>query len=224
MIFKKIAYFLLLSIVLTGCASAPRNYVPEMKERNYPSIGEVVIAEIGEEMLVQGFTVKTKALNLLQEGKIWAYTITPGFFKKVGEDSRHEYFSPKIETGSGTIRPISGQPDFSASIKLNKQTNETCIIRPTDATVCGKLVFDFVDLSVSHPKNFQQTLIYSGKKGEIMTLSYREFINDTARPAFYNDVDYDLSESSTIGYKGARIDVIEANNTQIKYKVEKGFK
>jgi hypothetical protein len=44
-----------------------------------------------------------------------------------------------------------------------------------------------------------------------------------ARPAFNNNVEYDLSESMLIGYKGAKIEVIEANNQYIKYKVIQNF-
>ncbi len=40
-----------------------------------------------------------------------------------------------------------------------------------------------------------------------------------ARPAFNNNVEYDLSESPIIGYKGAKLEVIEANNQFIKYRV-----
>ena len=41
--------------------------------------------------------------------------------------------------------------------------------------------------------------------------------------AFNNDVEYDLRESSVIGYKGARIEVVEATNEHIKYKVIQNF-
>jgi hypothetical protein len=44
-----------------------------------------------------------------------------------------------------------------------------------------------------------------------------------ARPAFNNDVEYDLNESKQIGYKGALLDVIDANNQNITYKVLKNF-
>jgi len=71
--------------------------------------------------------------------------------------------------------------------------------------------------------SFQQILIYSGKVGDKIKLGYREFSNNTARPAFNNDVEYDLSESRIIGYKRARIEVIEATNRYIKYKVIKNF-
>ena len=44
-----------------------------------------------------------------------------------------------------------------------------------------------------------------------------------ARSAFNNDVEYDLNDSRQIGYKGALIDVLEADNQKIKYKVLKNF-
>ena len=57
----------------------------------------------------------------------------------------------------------------------------------------------------------------------MLTLGYREFSNDKARPAFNNDVEYDLNSSKIIGYKGARIEVIEADNQNITYKVLSNF-
>lgn len=71
--------------------------------------------------------------------------------------------------------------------------------------------------------SFQQTLIYSGRIGDRITLGYREFSNNMARPAFNNDVEYDLNESKIVGYKGARVEVIKATNQEIKYKVLSNF-
>ncbi|MCV5664960.1 hypothetical protein OFN50_38635, partial [Escherichia coli] len=71
--------------------------------------------------------------------------------------------------------------------------------------------------------SFQQTLIYSGKVGNKINISYREFSNDMARPAFNNEAEYDLSESNQIGYKGAVIDVLEADNTKITYRLIRNF-
>ncbi len=68
-----------------------------------------------------------------------------------------------------------------------------------------------------------QSLIYSGKVGNKIKLGYREFSNNLARPAFSNDVEYDLTESTIVGYKGARIEVIEATNQYIKYQVLQSF-
>ncbi|MCI2286140.1 IS982 family transposase [Colwellia sp. MSW7] len=56
-----------------------------------------------------------------------------------------------------------------------------------------------------------------------INVGYREFSNNSARPAFNNDVEYDLSSSNLIGYKGASIEVIKADNSSITYKVIKNF-
>ena len=71
--------------------------------------------------------------------------------------------------------------------------------------------------------SFQQTLIYSGRVGDKINVGYREFSNSMARPAFNNDVEYDLSESRIIGYKGARLEIIKATNESIKYRVLNNF-
>ena len=44
-----------------------------------------------------------------------------------------------------------------------------------------------------------------------------------ARPAFNNNVEYDLSESPIIGYKGAKLEIIEANNQFVRYRVIENF-
>ena len=85
------------------------------------------------------------------------------------------------------------------------------------------LQFEKRNWTVAGSNSFQQTLLYNGKVGNKINIAYREFSSDLARPAFNNDVEYDLSESNQIGYKGALLEVIEANNQMIKYKVIKNF-
>ena len=56
--------------------------------------------------------------------------------------------------------------------------------------------------------------------GDILKFTYREFtFYGYARDAFTQDVQYDLKEDPIIGFKGARVEVIEATNREITYKV-----
>ncbi len=71
------------------------------------------------------------------------------------------------------------------------------------------------------PDSYQRELVYSGISQNALSILYREFIGGTARPAFYQELKYDLSQGDTIGYKGARFRVIKATNTSIKYEVLK---
>jgi hypothetical protein len=80
---------------------------------------------------------------------------------------------------------------------------------------------------VQKPTNFQRILEYSGKSTNTISLYYKEY-NQTQngafiRPAFTQEFKFDLSESNVIGMKGARIEVIKANNTGIKYKIISHF-
>jgi len=72
---------------------------------------------------------------------------------------------------------------------------------------------------------FKKELVYQGLSKSTIKVLYREYVNDIARPAFSQIVEYDLDEygKCTIVFKGARINVIEANPTSIFYTVEKGF-
>lgn len=77
----------------------------------------------------------------------------------------------------------------------------------------GKIADPFI------PPKFKRELIYSGMSGTSITITYREFMNDMARPAFTQELKYDLANSDIVGYKSARFQVLEASNTFIKYKI-----
>lgn len=72
--------------------------------------------------------------------------------------------------------------------------------------------------------SFQQTLIYNGRDGDKINIGYREFSGNMARGAFSNEVEYDLTISNQIAYKSALLEVIDADNVSITYKVIRNFK
>lgn len=72
-------------------------------------------------------------------------------------------------------------------------------------------------------KAFKQTLIYLGMSGPTLRLSYREFVNDMARPAFTEEVTFNLSGKypETVAYKDIVIDVLGAGNSGLSYVIRK---
>lgn len=66
---------------------------------------------------------------------------------------------------------------------------------------------------------FRKELLYSGKSGTTIEISYREFRGGLAAPAFYQNLKYDLSESKTITFQKFQIHVYEANNDSITYEI-----
>ncbi len=66
---------------------------------------------------------------------------------------------------------------------------------------------------------FTVKLIYTGKSKNTIKILYREFKKNMLKSPFTHELTYDLNESMVIRYKNFRIQVIEAANEWIKYKV-----
>ncbi|ACC75892.1 hypothetical protein Bphy_6881 (plasmid) [Paraburkholderia phymatum STM815] len=65
----------------------------------------------------------------------------------------------------------------------------------------------------------RQELVYGGRTGNTIDVSYREFRGGYAAPAFYQSVKYDLGASSRIRFQNFSIDVLQADNQTIVYKI-----
>ena len=65
----------------------------------------------------------------------------------------------------------------------------------------------------------KRELVYGGVSQGTITISYREYANDMARPAFFQELRYDLKDGDEIGFKGARFKVKRANNLGKNYSV-----
>ncbi|MDC0611159.1 hypothetical protein OAP63_10495 [Vibrio sp.] len=80
-------------------------------------------------------------------------------------------------------------------------------------------------LTQTQPKydqdDFKYMALYQGKADNKIKISFREFVNDMARPAFTQDIEYELDQDgqTIIGFKGLRIMVHKATNLNIEYTV-----
>lgn len=220
---KNLVLATLLGASLVGCATPKYNYMPSVTQISKPPIGSEATAYVGDQMLVQGKFVKTSALFLSSPLKVsFAYTLSGGYYPKTGEDANGVYYGVGGIQNAGTIQKSALADPYKAV--MTTTDGKLCVITVFNAKGCAPFeqpVTKEVD-SLSED-SFQQTLIYSGRVGNKINIGYREFSSSQARPAFNNDVEYDLNESKTIGYKGALLEVIEATNQFIKYKVMKNF-
>lgn len=209
---------------LVGCASPKYNYSAKSIDISEPPIGTVTISRIGDTMLRQGKYREHDALNLRAIREIsWAYTLHPGYYLKDGEDENSEYYSPARTEDGGRIEK-SMLADPWKSVMAKRFLPELCVVTVFNVAAC-KAVQDIerTKRPVLAQDAFQQTLIYNGRVGSKINIGYREFSNNTARPAFNNNVEYDLTESTRIGYKGADLEVIEATNQHIKFRMLRNF-
>ncbi len=107
---------------------------------------------------------------------------------------------------------------------LKKSTPELCIVTAFNLAACNTVHdIERTKRPALTSDSFQQTLIYNGRVGSKINVGYREFSNNVARPAFNNSVEYDLNDSNLIAYKGAEMEVLEATNQYIKFKLIRNF-
>ena len=221
-IVKSTALFLL--YFTAGCVVPKYNYFPVRTEISEPPLGIVHVAQVGDNMLRQGRYMEHDALYLLSDVSFgWAYTARQGYYLKKGEGEDSEFFLPSNEPEGGQIVKAAFADNWQ-SMEAYKQEQRLCVVTVFNVHTCqSNTLFERRKRPVLQSDSFQQTLIYSGKVGNKINVGYREFSNNLARPAFNNSVEYDLTDSKIIGYRGARIEVIEATNEFIRYKVIQNF-
>jgi hypothetical protein len=216
---------LLLAVILPGCAKPKYNYSALETNISHPPAGPVNTSYIGDTILSKGKYKEHDAIYVKQKIDVmWAYTLLPGYYLKQGEDEIGEFYYPGGDEPGHVDKAMIADP--WTSIMARKDPPAICVITMFNVATCNtehQNYFERRKKTFSNPDSFQQTLIYSGKIGDKINIGYREFSGNMARPAFNNNVEYDLSESMMIGYKGAKIEVIEANNQLIKYKVIENF-
>jgi len=213
-----------LLLLITGCATPKYNYRPISIDVSEPPINSVNVAYVGDELLKQGSYTEHDSIYLQEDQQVsWAYTVLQGFYLKQGDDEKTEFYKPASGSdGGGVDKAVLADP--WKSVSAYKDENKLCVVTVFHVQVC-KEAADFTRQKkpVLRGGSFQQTLIYSGKIGNKINVGYREFSGSIARPAFNNDVEYDLGESNTIGYKGAKLEILEATNEFIKYRVLRNF-
>jgi hypothetical protein len=226
----KIAIAAAAALLLGACVST-QAILPKTQIIDAPALNEVNTAELGETVVEKGRLRTFDGLDLenqLQWGDgflLTRYTIAPGRLRARQQDSKHIYFYSENMTSydailgttpymaGGLCRQIDGSGPIRGFIqagRCNMNWNATPQVEETQ-------IYD-----VDSP-GFRQELIYNGRSGDTLKFLYREFSGDMMRPPFSQDVQYDLTESSTIGFRGARIEVLDATNTQLRYRVMTSF-
>jgi hypothetical protein len=211
---------------LAACVAPTHNYIPKATNISRPAVGETSTASVGDEMVSQGVLFEREALLLQKDadiGFLSPYTLRHGYYLKQGENKTSEFYQPSPTPDGGRVEKAALADPYQ-SVQAYKNDNRLCVVTVFNASACTKNgVFKRVTKAVATDESFQQTLIYSGKFGPKIKIGYREFSANVARPAFSNDVEYDLSESTTVGYKGARLEIVEATNDHITYRVISNF-
>lgn len=226
---KKIITSLSICLFLTSCAVQIKPIEPKNRTYDDVPLNTVLNNELGDRLITTGKEYYQDALKITESPNFKINTAIYPY--KNGEilplsGSTNEWFLYYNKKDIGTNSYFFG-------IAINKKN--TSIINPFLSSIPGamgglytKKIEGFKTKQDTFIDNdckdcFKQEFIFNGKVGSNLKFIYREYINDMARPAFNQELQYDLNESNIIGFKGLRIEVIKATNTNIQYKVLSSF-
>ncbi len=218
---------LFLAFAMASCAT-PNNYQAKVNNLSFPALNQEASASVGDRMIEQGTSTLMKGILLRQSNNIANRRFSAGFYPQIGEDRKFTFHSFQLGQSFNGMGALSGSMDVE-SLRADKEKQQLCVMSTMRAFALGmkpcdsEYPYEKTERAVVGPNNFQQTLLYSGRVGDRIRVGYREFSGDMARPAFSNEVEYDLSKSDTVTYKGARIKILAADNEQIRYIVLSNF-
>ena len=196
-------------------------------ERVTPPLNTESTAQIGDELLHQGELYQRAAIHLSEEitfGKDGAYSLTPGYYFRGGESDGWESYSAADGPDAGSVKKAPGAITLQGSFHYSNDGKTIGVITNFYQAVNTKArgITRTTRPSLSRD-SIQRSLVYGGKTGTKIKLGYREIWKNINRPSGDVFVEYDLADSKVVVFKGARIEVIEATNKSIRYRVTQAF-
>lgn len=233
--------------LLALCACAVKYVKSDLATRVYTPVGGKELinhapplntdasVEIGQSMISTTKSLVFEAIDLevpvaqkgTNLGHPFSFVVPAEVLVCRGSDSTGKYYQAKnklqFHTGGGVVEVEGGVYVPMDSAKAT----EVYWLAPgsLDPLNCPHPGIQFKRTTYKEwgEQSFKRELVYTGKSGNTISILYREYMNDMARPAFTQQLSYDLSDGNTIGFKDARFEVIKATNTGIEYRVLKNL-
>lgn len=222
MIYK--IFSLLIISFLSGCVSqlpVTRN----VKNVVEPELNAIKTQELGN-TLIQFYTATT--MQSIEIPQKWStrkglFDMPPQILAPISRsDTVSKYWVPiSIPNASIIFRNVCF--DSRDSSIFNVSGFDTCDLGVKAISNSGPIRVqpaEYVDVTQPY---FKQELIYNGRINTNLKFMYRELSGNYMRAPFTQEIQYDLKEGNIIGFKGARLEIIESSNSSITYKVLKMF-
>lgn len=208
--FRSVFLTSLLAGLLGGCTVAITDLDTSSRAVDAPAVGEIRTAELGERLVYQQDVevVRGRKVEGVQRGQNGPFPVDmSGMYIRAN--------GGKYYCGTMTLRdPLN-----------NGRVHNVCLT--DDEFRAIGVPFTDTEEIAQRPTNLQRILEYSGRDGQTLSVFYKEYTETVngafIRPAFTQEFKFDMREGPVIGVKGARIEVLEATNTGIEYKVVAHF-
>lgn len=242
---NKICLVSLSVVMLAACASKPSYFPRTLSSEtevtaqlvSLPPAGQESEVELGKSMVSSIKKYVAPAISLNQDvvhvGKYsdsyqYVLTVPAGILIESGKDTGGTFYEAE-KSVTYKYRHNRNNTDSDPELLRGGVYVPKDFAKPTEVfwywdgmpqnDVHPGIVFKSTTSEATGKDGFKRELVYSGVAQNTVAILYREFVEDMAKPAFYQELRYDLSQGNVIGYKGARFQVIKAGNTSIRYKV-----
>ena len=212
-----VVFMIIISFV--GCTSV--SYIPHdgrvVDRINYPEIGVEAAANLGSRLAAKGYIVEEAGIEFLSNHKQdFRSEITAGKIARLSH--------MKVNSYSGALCYTLDEPRYWYLYIC--ESKGRWYILGQDGTLLGEIDGNAIrktTLISKHEPSFVQELIYNGRAGNVVKFIYREFSDNMIRPAFTQEAQYDLASSSIVGFKDLRLEILDASNTEIRYRLLNNF-
>lgn len=206
-----------------------------VRDERLPAVGEVAAADVGETIVwvsrvsvTQGARLgdRVQVLTRYSRDYLLELTVEPGGLPLIGQDQdQGRFYESSRPVALRYLYPGQSYPleMYRGGMFVDGSVPFVYwfwngAVRPT-IVLASAAQLEVRDLVVTTEPAFRRELVYAGRSGWTVSLMYREFAADMARPAFTQALQYDLSSSPVIGFRSARFEVLSATNTGIRYRV-----
>lgn len=222
---------LLISVAIVACETVtPIMQVKQHLSSSTFDIGKIKQTNIGDYMVMEQDIIYYEGLTIISDFQppssltISYPLLSSGTtFEPYGKLKSGEIVYKSIESGLLSTNKINGLPLYTYCLIVDAEKNAIGD-SSGDSSDCSSVIVRQWPQSIPMKEtkfiqkgSFRKELVYQGKSGNTIRLLYREFCDEMARPAFYQDLTYDMTETNIIGFREMTIEVIEATNLYIKF-------
>ena len=188
----------------------------------YPEVAVKSTVNLGDTMMMQGKGWYVDCIvpdfEYTESNRSFLLTVKKGV-KMCGEKEGDNYFTTSYDAfGGGVNTPLWSVTNVGNNMAQWCAGAIVAYCHKRSITD-HKIVKEFRQAK----DTFQQSIEYMGRSGDVLKFIYVEFNENMARAAFNRNFQVDLKEGKTVNYKGAEIEIIEADNVQVTYVIKKYF-
>lgn len=216
------------TVLFIGCATPATTLMSIEEKVSLPEENEIRTGALGDTLVFVAKTHQYNGMYLKNEVKggdglfMQIITVPSQYLAATLENNKWVFYFGR---GVTAYDPIIGTRYVEGGLKISKTTagkiavfgltlRNTLEPRP-------KPDIKFMKVTNLDKPYFVKLLIYNGKREDTVKFLYKETSKD--RIPYTQNIEYDLADGNIIGFNGMEIEILEATNTNLAYRMLKNF-